>query len=376
MPRLVSLLNRFEPSFHDTEDDYRQHYLQADLAQAKVVCLVQIVAAFVFIPSDYVLFQSGGMFFALLATRLAFAIATLYFAGNLSRISRPEIYDRLTFIWTIAALVFSIGIDSSRPPDYVGRFMLHLTYVFLIYLALPNVLIFRTTSAVLFSFFSIASLFSLKTESATLFAIATIFALLIANLVGFVISIRIYTYRRHQFNAIKEANQLNAKLTVLAETDSLTGILNRRKLFEFGAEEFTRFLRYRRPFSVALMDLDFFKRVNDCHGHDVGDQVLVIFANLVMSEKRETDKFGRLGGEEFVLLLPETPDDTAFHIGERIRWRLEKTDSISVLIGYPMTASLGIVVATPADTNFDALLRRADEAMYRAKHNGRNRVEI
>ena len=138
MPRLDSLLGRFEPPLRDIENDYRQHHLQADLAQAKVICLVQIVAAFVFIPSDYVLFQSGGMFFALLAARLTFATATLYFAGNLSRISRPEIYDRLTFFWTIVALVFSAWIDSTRPPAYVGRFMLHLTYVFLIYLALPT----------------------------------------------------------------------------------------------------------------------------------------------------------------------------------------------------------------------------------------------
>lgn len=373
---IVSLLDHFEPPLPAIEDEYRQQYLQADIAQALVVCLVVLVAVFVFIPSDYVLLQQSRLFYALLAARLVFAISTVGFAVNLRRVSKPKVYDWLTFLWTLATLAFSIWVDSTRPPTYVGRFLLYLTYIFLIYLALPNALIFRVIAASFFSFVSLVNLFRVQTDNATLFIIATIFVLLIANSVGVVTSARIYTYRRRQFSAIREADRLNAKLTVLAETDSLTGVLNRRKLFEVGAEEFARYLRYNRPFSIAMMDLDFFKRVNDSYGHRVGDQVLMLFAEIAMGEKRDTDKFGRLGGEEFVLLLPETPNVMAVHIGERIRRCLEESPPILALLEFPMTTSIGIAIATTNDKDFDDLLRRADQALYRAKHNGRNCVEM
>lgn len=375
MDLLSSLLNRFEPPLPTLEDDYRQHYLSADMAQAIIVSQIVLASTIVFIPSDYWLFYPQPLFFGLLALRGFFGLLTLLFAFSLRRVTRPGLYDQLTFVWTIVTLLFTVLVDATRPPTYLGRYLLHVMYVFLIYLALPNGLIYRAGAALVFSLVSLASLVTLVAESAPLFVVAAVFVLLIANLVGFLTSTRSNSYRRRQYSAMREADRLNAELTVLAETDSLTGALNRRKLLALASEEYRRFRRYGRPFSVAVMDLDFFKRVNDNHGHQIGDQVLAEFGRLALAEKRNTDRLGRLGGEEFALLLPETTEALAYHLGERLRQQLECSDSIRALVGYPVTLSIGIATVADTETGFGDLLRRADAALYRAKQNGRNRVE-
>ena len=170
--------------------------------------------------------------------------------------------------------------------------------------------------------------------------------------------------------------KIERQLANMALFDSLTGTLNRPAFFQHADKEFTRSKRYYRPLSVIMLDIDHFKRVNDQHGHSGGDQVLQIFAEACQEVIRSTDLMGRVGGEEFALLLPDTPLKAAFNLAERLRERINKYPYLAGEMLIEITASLGVAEMQNDDGDFKALLQRADEALYSAKHAGRNQVKI
>ncbi|KAB2964792.1 diguanylate cyclase [Zoogloea sp.] len=162
----------------------------------------------------------------------------------------------------------------------------------------------------------------------------------------------------------------------LATTDALTGIANRRHLFERGEHEVARALRYGKPLSILMIDIDLFKAINDRWGHPSGDQVIRNIADLMQGILRAVDTCGRLGGEEFLAILPETAEDGAGSLAERLRQAVEASEEARADNGQAIrhTVSIGVATLAPGDTSFEALLRRADLALYRAKASGRNRV--
>ena len=161
----------------------------------------------------------------------------------------------------------------------------------------------------------------------------------------------------------------------MANTDSLTGLSNRQAFLHRAEKEFSRARRYARPLATVMIDVDHFKSINDRYGHAVGDKVLREVSAICQCSLRGSDLLGRVGGEEFVLLLPDTPQSNAIYVAERMREQLAKTfidvDGIVVNI----TASFGVASQCEADINFNSILERADEAMYHAKHDGRNKVK-
>jgi diguanylate cyclase (GGDEF)-like protein/PAS domain S-box-containing protein len=172
------------------------------------------------------------------------------------------------------------------------------------------------------------------------------------------------------FAQIDEQKALEARLEHLASTDDLTGVLNRRRLFELAKAEVDRSERYGRPFSVAMIDVDLFKKLNDEHGHAAGDEALRALVTIVARALRKVDVLGRYGGEEFLLLLPETETSGAVEVAERMRAAIE---SESGAYAHAITVSVGVAEGRPRE-GLDALLRRADAALYAAKQGGRNRV--
>jgi len=169
---------------------------------------------------------------------------------------------------------------------------------------------------------------------------------------------------------------LHAEVQKIAITDPLTGLHNRRGLEELGRHEVDRFLRFGHPLSVAMLDIDHFKRVNDSYGHGVGDQVLKGLAERCRSIIRQVDIFGRYGGEEFVILLPETDLFQAVNIAERLRRSVAETPFITDQGAISITISLGVTRASKNFHELDALIEQVDAALYDAKIKGRNRVEI
>lgn len=169
---------------------------------------------------------------------------------------------------------------------------------------------------------------------------------------------------------LKEAYR---RIEELAELDELTGAFNRRCIMRMLDEEIARARRTGSPCSVALIDLDWFKRINDGHGHPTGDEVLRTFAITLFANIRSIDRFGRYGGEEFLLILPDLAEDGATRVLERLRAIIAELDWSAFSSDINVTISAGVATLRPNEGP-DTLLARADRALYAAKARGRNRV--
>jgi len=164
-------------------------------------------------------------------------------------------------------------------------------------------------------------------------------------------------------------------LTHQAHTDFLTNLSNRRYFMELAESELARTVRYGGSLSLLMLDIDRFKRINDTYGHKVGDRVLQSLAELFRKSLREVDIVGRLGGEEFAVLLPETDEAHALEVAERLRQSIADSE-LSLVMDRPLrfTVSIGLTTFKNGDANLDTLLGQADEALYEAKRSGRNTV--
>jgi diguanylate cyclase (GGDEF)-like protein len=170
-----------------------------------------------------------------------------------------------------------------------------------------------------------------------------------------------------------ELSEAYKRIEELAELDELTGSFNRRYIMRMLDDEMARARRLKTPCAIALIDLDWFKRVNDHYGHPTGDEVLRTFAITVFANLRHIDRFGRYGGEEFLLVLPDTPDDEAVRTLNRLRAIIADLDWSAFSPGMQVTISAGVAMLKPDETP-DTFLARADSALYIAKARGRNRI--
>lgn len=197
--------------------------------------------------------------------------------------------------------------------------------------------------------------------------LALVTAALLASTAQFVI-----TTHKHQDTLLR----MNEALAREANTDALTGCANRRNFMQTLTQEQNRSSRYGFDFCVLSMDIDHFKLVNDTYGHAAGDEVLKHFAATIQTNLRNVDTLGRMGGEEFSILLPQTSANGGAMMAERIRASVQATPAMFGTNNIPITVSIGgIEWAAGSLESMDRLLARADEYMYAAKHNGRNRVE-
>lgn len=178
------------------------------------------------------------------------------------------------------------------------------------------------------------------------------------------------------FTDITEIKRREAALYQRATRDALTGLINRGHFNEMAAQELERARRFAEPLSVALLDLDHFKRVNDTYGHEAGDTTLAHFARICQEFARKIDIVARLGGEEFVMVLPRANKEPAFEILQRLRLRLMESRITSASgTTFGVTVSIGLAALRPHTSDLRELLRNADAALYKAKREGRNRVE-
>jgi diguanylate cyclase (GGDEF)-like protein len=188
----------------------------------------------------------------------------------------------------------------------------------------------------------------------------------VAYLMGYVFTFMLMTFGL----ILMAAERMRVEFEHLATHDSLTLALTRRAWLESCTRELERCRRHGHSMAVVMMDLDHFKGINDTHGHQVGDQVLLDFSKRVRQQLREADSMGRFGGEEFVLLLPETSPEDALKVAQRIRASRRQSPTVPLC-----TVSIGIATYEHDTDTVNHLLARADEALYRAKDLGRNRVE-
>ena len=172
-----------------------------------------------------------------------------------------------------------------------------------------------------------------------------------------------------------EGVYIRARMQDAAATDGLTELWNHRRLYELLREEVRRAVRYKRPLAVLMMDVDSFKTFNDTYGHPQGDQLLRVVAGILKGSARAVDHVGRYGGEEFLVILPETSKEDACQMAERIRSEIEARACVVIADqAIHRTMSLGVVSYPEDADSADELMQRADAALYRAKRSGKNRV--
>jgi diguanylate cyclase (GGDEF)-like protein/PAS domain S-box-containing protein len=174
---------------------------------------------------------------------------------------------------------------------------------------------------------------------------------------------------------ISERKCLELELTRQAHLDYLTSLSNRRHFIAQGEVELSRATRYDTPLSLLMLDIDFFKNVNDTYGHQAGDIVLQALSKICQDTLRQVDIAGRIGGEEFAIILPEATTKDALEVAERLREVVAKTE-VAIPAGLPIhfTVSVGVITLQDKNVNIDTLLNQADKALYEAKETGRNKV--
>ena len=166
------------------------------------------------------------------------------------------------------------------------------------------------------------------------------------------------------------------QLEQLATTDGMTGLYNKRTMLELGAQKIEAAQRFNQPLSILVTDIDFFKKVNDTYGHDVGDEVIKGLGRILKETKRATDVVSRFGGEEFVVLCDHTDTQGAHLLAERVRESLATTVFHSSLGNFSVTCSIGVAAWPQGDGSWESLFKAADEALYESKRSGRNRTTL
>jgi two-component system cell cycle response regulator len=186
------------------------------------------------------------------------------------------------------------------------------------------------------------------------------------------VGVRVAKLQQSLAQNVKELSSTRDHLAHMASTDVLTGVFSRRWWFDTAEKEFGRARRYERTFSLLMADLDWFKQINDTYGHEAGDRVLNQFGDMLRKTCRKSDVMGRLGGEEFAILVPETSAEAAQNLATRL------IEACHALIVDPSagagrcSCSIGVTEVRADDEKLDSVLTRADQALYAAKHAGRN----
>jgi len=178
------------------------------------------------------------------------------------------------------------------------------------------------------------------------------------------------------FLALLRLNREHERITRLSQADELTGLGNRRYLLDCMNTLYQQTPSDEGALSLALLDIDHFKQVNDSFGHPAGDRILQVFAKALLSVSRKSDIVARLGGEEFCVLMPDTDADGARELAERLRQRIATLSQQQLGIPGSVTVSLGLATEPGESASFERLYSRADKALYQAKSQGRNRVEV
>ena len=359
----------------DMENRYRREYLEGDKARSALSVIVFLIANISLLGVDYLLYQDRqGLFVWMAWYRGGFTAVTALFLFFIHRASSIKNFDALAFVWLFLLAIYLILFNFTRPADYLTT-AFDIMFALGVYLLSP--LPFKYTLAIAASFsISVLMVDCLYKEPLNFQLFVAIAAQIISHLLGLPAALQIESYRRRAFKFFTEEKEAREMANYLVRTDTLTRSHSRQYLLSLVEIEFYRFMRYKHPLSILYMDIDHFKKINDRHGHHVGDEALRAFTKVVLNEKRAQDALGRLGGEEFALLLPETDLAGAKLMAQRIQkaWADTPIEVDDHFIH--STVSIGAVTASEEDKSFEKLLHRADALMYKAKRRGRNRVAI
>jgi diguanylate cyclase (GGDEF)-like protein len=360
----------------DLEGDYRAFYLKNDIGQTILSLIIAVISVLAMLRVDIILFKDRpGLLMWLLAYRGGFVLLTLAAIFAIRKTPKVRVYDCLVLAWIVLMILFFILSSFSRPSNNLTT-AFEIIIPFSIYVLSPLKIKQNFILAFGFTVAALSLNYFFKTGIETLVLNATTAAQVIVHTLGLGSALQIQSYRRRSFRAYIMEKDAKEMVAYLANIDPLTKSLTRRHFFNIAESEFLRFARYRRPLSVLILDADYFKGINDTHGHHAGDIVLRSLSLVAMEQKRVQDTFGRLGGEEFGLILPETNLEQARIVAERIQktWEQTPTNMDGEMIH--STVSIGGAEAIHDDHSFEDILRRADKMLYKAKRRGKNQVAL
>lgn len=358
----------------DMEGEYRDFHLRDDIRQSSFYILIAIVSVVGMIAMDALLHRDRTAWFLwIILYRAGFALVSVLVLIAIRRTAKVKVYDRLMLGWLAFVILFLLLFNFTRPANFLTT-SYDVILPFAIYIVSPLKILYSIALAIGFSAGILYIDYFYKTgiDPATLNMV--IVSQIIVHIIGLGSGIQIQSYRRKSFRAYIQEKDAKEMVAYLANIDPLTKSLTRRQFFHIAETEFLRFSRYHRQLSLLVLDADHFKNINDTYGHYAGDLVLRSLSLVILEQKRAQDTFGRLGGEEFGLLLPETNLEQARAVAERVLKACAQTPCN--VDGNPIysTVSIGAAEATDQDESFEDILRRADRLMYKAKEAGRNRV--
>jgi len=358
-------ISRWQGEFHDhnLERTFFADEIRGMAAYIKPVTIFLGLLYLSFAIPDYFVMTNRQIFLWVLASRLVFLLLCVFLANRLPRVEdQKQFYRLITWAEGFFILLYLLACFLYQPLNLliqsIGIIVVFCGF-FLVPNRLQNLILLSGGLVVLF----LAGAIVLTDQARPGELAASAVYLLIIIFLNSLAYLRSNYYRRKQY-------AISLQLHRLARTDPLTGIDNRQKFNEAFELEVSRARRYRSVFSLILFDIDHFKQINDAFGHPHGDRVLIGIAELVKEDLRATDIFARWGGEEFMLLLPETRLAEATEIAERLRARIEGMESVAAC---QVTCSFGIVECRQKEPA-ECLLQRVDDQMYLAKQQGRNQI--
>ncbi|MFN2317322.1 MAG: GGDEF domain-containing protein [Gemmatimonadales bacterium] len=354
------------------EDAYRQASLPVDIRQARFVVAITTPGILLANFMDLWLSAFGPEAVGRLWLFGWQGTLTLIVALVLARVKTPRALDILLLVWLTSYITVVLVFRAQGVSVATSGVIVLLAFGS--YTLLPQRLLFRVVPSILLTLGDVWILVVVH-DAGSAVVLPAVLAYGFVHLPAGWVAVQHERDRRHRYRAQLGEAAARRDLEHLANTDALTGALSRRRWLELAEAELERYRRQHRPFAVLMADLDRFKAVNDRYGHQVGDIVLQHFARLLQSEQRRLDVVGRLGGEEFVVLLPETDLAGASEVAERVVTACRHVMVDTTAGPVRITCSIGVAVIRDADAIAD-LLHRSDLAMLAAKEAGRDQVAV
>jgi diguanylate cyclase (GGDEF)-like protein len=356
--------NKIEQGLGKLENAYHEHYFSANMTQATFGLFIYNVLLLYFLRADYIFFGFGEMFQLLFAGRLLFIVVSVFVFFHFHKGSSYLIFEKVSAAMLFAGILLNHFINLSRPRDYMDYVPIGIISLFMVYFVFPLHIKWRFGVAIFSTLLEFQNL-DTKIISTSIW-VSVVLAYVLANLIGLFISGWFYSLRRYNFVLLQRQRSANKRLERLAMQDSLTGAKNRRYFISQGSMEIERSQRYYRPVTMAILDMDNFKSINDVHGHMVGDLAISKFVDMVNANIRKPDIFARIGGDEFGLIMPETNEAEARDILGRLRSFVQSQIVLIPNAQIKLSFTAGFAQSKEAES-ISELMAIADKDLYQEK---------
>jgi diguanylate cyclase (GGDEF)-like protein len=361
------MVKRFFNNLGDPSQSCKEYFLRSDIDLSSIVIGAAALLAPLMSILDYSYYGLGPEFYWAASLEAGFALLSVVLIFIIRHENRVKPYEDLVFAWSMLAALASIFAVFLQPTRVIENVLISEFLLIAIYMLVANRLAFRLGPVTLITVAYIAALFTTESAASTQQKYLITITLLMLDGVGLIIVERNNRFKRVEFDARNRERTARQVLETLAASDPLTGILNRRSFLEQAQLALDRHKIYGYSSCLAIFDLDRLKQINDTYGHLAGDEALKLFTDLIASQKRSSDIFGRLGGDEFGFILPKVSFSDATRVVSRLQTSVNALAIQSPKGIFHISFSAGLTEVRDDDRSPDDVIHRADECLYRSK---------